>query len=38
MKGKILLIGWAIPGGFADYDESLENAARCEAFEETGFK
>ncbi len=35
IKRKSPPFGWALPGGFVDYGESLETAARREAREET---
>jgi 8-oxo-dGTP diphosphatase len=36
IKRKNPPYGWALPGGFVDYGESYETAARREAEEETG--
>ena len=38
IKRKNPPYGWALPGGFVDYGETVENAAIREAYEETGLK
>ncbi len=38
IKRKNPPFGWAIPGGFVDYGESLEEAVCREAMEETGLE
>lgn len=36
VKRRYPPLGWALPGGFVDYSEKVEDAAQREAMEETG--